>query len=342
MRTCSGVDAEHARGLVAVHVGRLRAGGDLHPLADRHGVAGLRLDIGVLDERGLEAALDRRGGRRRGRRRHRRTSGCRASARCRARARGARARPARARRRCPISGGSGVQAIGRSASETPSTAARVPTSASTASPRKRTWPGASTGWSCRCGKMPKEFSPGTSSAVRIATSPGVRVDDGVEIAEREGRARMRRAHDAHPERIGGRVVGAEDVGARRPWPAVDARKAGADGDARSLPPCGEGARRRGMQRRSSTAVAPHPSLRGYPLPARGRGFAVAPRPPSPPRRSSRSRCSGRARRRAHPRPRCGRRSACAPGNRPPPSACPACRCRIAPRRAPGTPRAAGR
>ena len=48
-------------------------------------------------------------------------------------------------------GGRGVQAIGRSESDTASTAARVPTSARIASPRKRTWPGASTGWSFRCG-----------------------------------------------------------------------------------------------------------------------------------------------------------------------------------------------
>jgi hypothetical protein len=45
----------------------------------------------------------------------------------------------------PLTGFSISHSIGSSASEMPSTAARVPTSASTASPRKRTKPGASTG-----------------------------------------------------------------------------------------------------------------------------------------------------------------------------------------------------
>ena len=60
MRTRDCVDAQHACRLLPVHVGRLRAGGDLdaiRPVADGHGVAGLRLDVGVLDEGGLEAAL---------------------------------------------------------------------------------------------------------------------------------------------------------------------------------------------------------------------------------------------------------------------------------------------
>ena len=110
-----------------------------------------------------------------------------------------------------------------------STANRVPTSASTASPRKRTAPGASTGWSLVLGKMPNEFSPGTSFAVRIATSPGVRALHRRQIAEREARAGVRRAHHAHPQRVGGGLVGAEPVGAGHLGPAVDARQPRADG-----------------------------------------------------------------------------------------------------------------
>ena len=50
------------RDLVAVHIGRLGAGGDLHTLADAPGEAGLRLDIGMLDIAGLEAPLGARRG----------------------------------------------------------------------------------------------------------------------------------------------------------------------------------------------------------------------------------------------------------------------------------------
>ncbi len=131
--------------------------------------------------------------------------------------------------------------------------------------------------------------------------PGVPGSKRIEIAERERRARMRRAHDAQPQRLGRRRVGAEVFGA---------------GDLRPSRRAGEGARRRGFPSprlrgeadsrservRGGWSVAPGPSparpSAESPLPASGeRG-----RSPSPPRRSSRSRCSGRARRRAHPRP----------------------------------------
>ena len=51
-------DAENFRDVVAIHVGRLRAGLDFDAIADASGKAGFRLDIGVLDEAGLEGALD--------------------------------------------------------------------------------------------------------------------------------------------------------------------------------------------------------------------------------------------------------------------------------------------
>ena len=250
------VDAQHARGLLAVHVGRLRAGGDLDavgPGADGHRVAGLRLDVGVLDEGGLEAPLGRRGRARRARPPRRRTCRLpRVSTLSATRGVDALARLAPAPRRCRTSGVAAVQAIGSSASDMPSTAARVPTSASTASPRKRTWPGASTGWSLSIGKdaegvLARHVARRSGSPTR----PGVRALDRVEIAEREARAGVRRAHDAHPQRVGGGLVGAEQVGAGHLGPAVDARQARADG--RHAPPAGSDPS--AQRRRSATARA---------------------------------------------------------------------------------------
>ena len=88
------------------------------------------------------------------------------------------------------------------------------------------------------GKMPKAFSPGTSAAVTIASSPGCSARQRIEIAERERRARMRRAHDAHPQRIGRRLVGAELVGAGDLRPAVE-RAEGARRRRLPSPACGE-------------------------------------------------------------------------------------------------------
>ncbi len=58
MRTSSRRDAEDLGDVVAVHIGRLGAGLDFDAVADAAREAGLRLDIGVLDEAGLELALD--------------------------------------------------------------------------------------------------------------------------------------------------------------------------------------------------------------------------------------------------------------------------------------------
>ena len=147
-----GVDAQHARGLLQVHVGRLRAGRDLDAVgaigavADRHGVAGLGLDVGVLDELRSRSAPPPWLRPPRVARFH--VAALQIAARQHV-VGGTGMDRWRQRRQRSVdaddTGGSGVQAIGRSTSETPSTAARVPTSASTASPRKRTCPGASTG-----------------------------------------------------------------------------------------------------------------------------------------------------------------------------------------------------
>ncbi len=125
---------------------------------------------------------------------------------------------------------SGCQAIGRSASQMPSTArARSDQRAATASPRKRTSPGASTGWSFIFGKMPKRVLARHVLGGEDRRQPRRASLHRVEIAEREARAGMRRAHDPHPQRIGRRLVGAEAIGACHLRPAVDALEASADG-----------------------------------------------------------------------------------------------------------------
>ena len=55
-----GLEPHHARDLVAVHIGRLGGDVDLDAVANALGPAGFRLDIGMLDEGGLERALGHR------------------------------------------------------------------------------------------------------------------------------------------------------------------------------------------------------------------------------------------------------------------------------------------
>ena len=100
-------------------------------------------------------------------------------------------------------------------------------------------------------KMPKEFSPGTSSAVRIATRPG---DARARTASRspsvKRRARMRRAHDAHPERS--RPARRRRRRGPCPRPSASRRRGGGERRRRAhLPACGA------MRARSSAlALAP--------------------------------------------------------------------------------------
>ena len=71
MRMRARIEAHDQGHLVAVHIGRLGAGEDLDAIADAPGIARLRLDIGMLDEGGLEDALGHRLGLGHGRGRHR-------------------------------------------------------------------------------------------------------------------------------------------------------------------------------------------------------------------------------------------------------------------------------
>ena len=172
-----GLDPENARGLVAIHVRGLGAREDPDALADPLGVARFRLDVRVLDEAGRELALGhvrRRGDRRVDVALHdpaadKDVVGVRRVDRL-----------ARVRERFLDLGLRGLQAssrIGISSSPIASTACCSPTRHSTASPRKRTRPSASTGWSFTSGKMPKLFT-GTSRAVMTSTSPGCAARNG--------------------------------------------------------------------------------------------------------------------------------------------------------------------
>ena len=92
MCTCSGSSLQDARDLVAVHVGRLRAGEDADAAerraarvaaGDDLGIARLGLDVGVLDVAGRERSPRPRARRRPAPRRRRRGRRGRGSARCR-------------------------------------------------------------------------------------------------------------------------------------------------------------------------------------------------------------------------------------------------------------------
>ena len=172
MRTALRRDAEDRGDVVAVHVGRLGAGLDLDAVADAPGKAGLGLDIGVLDEAGLEGALDD----------DRRLGASAASTSPRAtrprdqhvagpvrRAGGGAGRPARVacpsgRQRLP-----GDRKAARSRLSTPSLA----DDGATASPRKRASPSAKTGWSAKARDARRSScARARRAAVKTAAIPG--------------------------------------------------------------------------------------------------------------------------------------------------------------------------
>ena len=291
-----GPEPHDDRHLVAVHVGRLGRDMDFDAIADPLGPAGLGLDIGVLDEGGLEHALGHRGAGRKGFGRlaapdpalqqeiarlvglHQGRIG---------RHRGIEADDRRLRRpgdrhflvadrqhdvALADQGDDGLAAIAHLAVGQHRLVLDVGIDAETV--RRH---------------VGRRQHRGEAPAQRL------------EIAQREARPRMRRAHDADPQRIGGNAVGAELLAARELGRAVDPRQARTDGSA---------GRRRGGQRcrrihdgiddlAVAGAAAEHAAQRILDLAAR-RPRRLAPR---------------------------------APGR---PSACPACRCRTAPRHGRGT------
>ena len=184
--------------------------------------------------------------------------------------------------------------------EAPPSRSRVPTTAATASPRKRVSLSAKTGWSTKAGITPKAFRPGTSRAVSVQTMPGRPLRPRLQIAQRESRARIGRADHADHQRIG--------AGPRHPRtapspPASPHRPPGAPTCRQRPRPCG---------RRPARACGHH----------RVDDLAVA-----------RAAAEHAAQRILHLRrigP--GHRDAAAPRRRP---SCPACRSRIAPPDGPG-------
>ena len=260
-----GVDAQHARRLLAVHVGRLRAGRDLdaiRPVADGHRVAGLRLDVGVLDEGGLEVTLGRRG---------------------RVRVPGPHVAAPQVAARQHVVRNSGVdrwRPWGQRSLDPGQRRLRCPgdrqvdiADAFDRRPRADQRQHGLAAEAHRAGRQHRLVLGIGEDAERVLARHVVRGEDrhqarGArlhrrEIAEREARAGVRRAHHAHPQRVGGGLVGAEPVGAGHLGPAVDAWQAGADGR--------KGSARRGQTPRHNVASFTHRIAEGSdPVPATSR------------------------------------------------------------------------
>ena len=216
--------ARSRRGPCTASACRRRRGSGAAPSAARAddlGVARLGLDVGVLDEARSRSAASA-------------TCGAPASARvdvaahdaaaaqhvvgvARVQRAGARGASAASMSAC---GGSGVQRIGSRRRSIARDVAASPTSASTASPRKRTTPSASTGWSRRSGKIANAL-PGTSAAVSTSTRPGRRARSASRSPSAKRACGCGERTDAQrQQRAGaGAGVGAEALAARRPWPA---------------------------------------------------------------------------------------------------------------------------
>ena len=235
-----GRNAEHARGLVAVHVGRLGAGDDLDRVrAGGRGVAGLGLDIGVLDEARAERAFGR----------------CAPLGRLA----GIRIAAAQAAAGQDVVGPRGVErrrAVGERRLDAGERHERRPGDrnlrlvdaiqrlARADEPEHRFAAEAHfAGREDRLVLGVREDAEGVL-ARHVGRrddrlEPGVPGSKRFEVAERERRARMRRADDAQPQRLRRRLVGAEFFAAGHLRPAVEPGNARADAGFPS-PRMGEG------------------------------------------------------------------------------------------------------
>ena len=127
----------------------------------------------------------------------------------------------------PRTGGSGSHSIGSSCVAHRRHRRRgSPTSASTASPRKRTSSTASTGWSLRSGiDAERRSAPARPPPSGCAPAPGCRSSTGAEIADPEARPVVRRAHQrAATSASGGPAVGAVDLRPVDLAPPVEPRR----------------------------------------------------------------------------------------------------------------------
>ena len=226
MRTASGARPRMRGDVVAVHVGRLRAGVRSRAVADAARAAGLGLDIGVLDEAGLEVALDDGIG----------SPASAASASPRATRPRTRMLPGRlawmqrrvvGQRRVRSRAAAAVRSRrpGNASSRAHRSPRASPTTAATASPRKRASSSAKTGWSAKAGMTPKMLRPGMSAAVRTRGDAGIGGREGGEIAEARSAARdTASGSPSHSSASGGNASAPKSFGAVDLSPAVEPRR----------------------------------------------------------------------------------------------------------------------
>ena len=272
-------------------------------VADTLGGPGLGLDVGVLDEPGLEDAVDDRRRRSRTPRRDHRSPRGPEPARCPRVPRAPSGRRARAPRRAPSSGGSSVHDTGNESRSSAAIGRRLADhhrDGLPSEPRLHLREDRLVGGRRDHAEAVHAGHVGGGHHCHHARR---RLDEGIEVAELEPGPMVRRTHDPDHERPLGPVVGPEYGRCRAP-----------------------SVRRRPVRRDT------RPPCRPAAAPRRPRSRAR----PSPPTRSCGSRCIGTARRRGRRGP--AARSGPAPGAtaRRPPPACRVCRCRTERRHGRGT------
>ena len=224
------IDAQHPRGLLQVHVGRLGAGRHLDAVRARAGGSrepGFGLDIGVLHERGLEAAL---GGRSCARVPGLHIAALQVAARQHV-VGDAGVNSRRARRQRRVDAGERFLnlpfdrqfGIGNAFDGSARADQRQHSLAAEAHEARRQH---------RLVLHPGEDAEGVLArhifGGQDSGEAGVASLDRIEVAQRKARAGVRRAHHPQPQRLGGRLVGAELVGAGDLGPAVHPRQTCAD------------------------------------------------------------------------------------------------------------------
>ena len=219
--------AEHVGDLVAVHVRRLGGGRQLQPVADTPRPTRLGLDIGVLDEGGLEAALDHH-------------------VRFRERGIGIALLHEAAPHHVVVVAGvddgrafrhRGLDPVDMRADLVMDRHVLVADAVHRLVVPDQSQHGLAAILHLAVGEhrlvldVRIDAEGVESGHVRRTQHPdeaGMGIEQGLEIADREGRAPVRRAHRAHPERVGRGAVRAEDLAAVDLAPSVGLGHPGAD------------------------------------------------------------------------------------------------------------------